>query len=341
MPCSKCKSDFTLFNWKIKCGECEDKYCNKCLKRKDGVLYCEVCLILIKRPPDRYKLMELKVKELRDYLNKNNISTYGLVEKKELVDLFCNKHIPEKQRKGVDKLTANFGDPLRPINGFFNNLESVITDNRSQQRAPPPTIPVPPPPQRTRPVPPPPRPPRTSPPQSNPQSPSRVEQSSAPSAPPFDAFEQQPTTSQESQWRETPTHTIPTPSTQENTPESSPLPVRHPKLEDFSSSEEIGQLSSRQLKILLTINRVDFKGCIEKGELLEKAQRLWEDNNEHKDIAENVPVDELCKLCMDAPLDCVLLECGHITSCIDCGKKLAECPICRQYVVRVVRTFKA
>lgn len=44
---------------------------------------------------------------------------------------------------------------------------------------------------------------------------------------------------------------------------------------------------------------------------------------------------------MDAPLDCVLLECGHIASCVNCGKQLAECPICRQYVVRVVRIFKA
>lgn len=44
---------------------------------------------------------------------------------------------------------------------------------------------------------------------------------------------------------------------------------------------------------------------------------------------------------MDAPLECVLLECGHMATCIDCGKKLNECPICRQYVTRVVRTFKA
>lgn len=338
MPCSKCKSDFTLFNWKIKCGECEDKYCNKCLKRKEGILYCEVCLILIKRPPDRLKLMELKVKELRDYLNKNKISTYGLVEKKELVDLFCNKHIPEKQRKGVDKLTANFGDPLRPINGFFNNLESVITEQRNAPRPPPPTIPVPPPPpQRTRAAPPPP----PAPPQTAPQSPQHSEPAAQPTAPPFEGDEEQPTTSQESQWAETPTHAIPKRSTQENTPESSPVPAKHPKLEDFTTPDELKQLSSKQLKILLTINRVDFKGCIEKGELLEKAQRLWEDNNERKDLPENVPLDELCKLCMDAPLDCVLLECGHITSCIDCGKKLAECPICRQYVVRVVRTFKA
>lgn len=79
-------------------------------------------MILLKRPPDRNKLMELKSKDLQDYLNKNNVSTYGLVgnnkititdktrnyrsflyvflEKHELVDLFCNVHILIN-RKGV------------------------------------------------------------------------------------------------------------------------------------------------------------------------------------------------------------------------------------------------
>ena len=50
---------------------------------------------------------------------------------------------------------------------------------------------------------------------------------------------------------------------------------------------------------------------------------------------------ELCKICMDATIDCVLLECGHMVTCTKCGRKLNECPICRQYVIRVVHTFKA
>lgn len=128
----------------------------------------------------------------------------------------------------------------------------------------------------------------------------------------------------------------------EETADEISLPPKYPKIEDFGSAEELHTLSSKDLKILLTLNRVDFKGCLEKSELLERAERLWEDTNElRKEEPEKLPIQELCKLCMDAPLDCVLLECGHIATCIDCGKKLAECPICRQYVVRVVRTFKA
>lgn len=50
---------------------------------------------------------------------------------------------------------------------------------------------------------------------------------------------------------------------------------------------------------------------------------------------------DLCKICMDNPVDCVMLECGHMCTCLLCGKQMNECPICRQYVVRVVRTFKS
>ena len=51
--------------------------------------------------------------------------------------------------------------------------------------------------------------------------------------------------------------------------------------------------------------------------------------------------DNLCKICMDAPVDCVLLECGHMVTCTKCGKRMSECPICRQYVIRAVHVFKS
>lgn len=51
--------------------------------------------------------------------------------------------------------------------------------------------------------------------------------------------------------------------------------------------------------------------------------------------------DSLCKICMDSPIDCVLLECGHMVTCTKCGKRMSECPICRQYVVRAVHVFRS
>ena len=107
------------------------------------------------------------------------------------------------------------------------------------------------------------------------------------------------------------------------------------------------------------LNRVDFKGCCEKNELIERVSRLWNEYNScpckiykfnWSDLyvilifiaaIEKLPSDDLCKICMDAPIECVILECGHLATCTNCGKVLSECPICRQYIVRVVRFFRA
>ena len=56
---------------------------------------------------------------------------------------------------------------------------------------------------------------------------------------------------------------------------------------------------------------------------------------------EEIYDEDLCKICMDSKINCVLLDCGHLVTCTKCGRRLAECPICRQLVVRVVHVFKA
>lgn len=47
--------------------------------------------------------------------------------------------------------------------------------------------------------------------------------------------------------------------------------------DSFRFREELDDLSVKQLKEVLMLNRVDFKGCCEKSELLERVQRLWDD----------------------------------------------------------------
>lgn len=59
-------------------------------------------------------------------------------------------------------------------------------------------------------------------------------------------------------------------------------PHKYPKLSDFETVEELNELSVKQLKELLTLNRVDYKGCVEKSELLDRATRLWNDSNQYK-----------------------------------------------------------
>lgn len=119
---------------------------------------------------------------------------------------------------------------------------------------------------------------------------------------------------------------------------------------DIRDPSEIEKLSTRQLKVILTRNCVDYRGVIEKEVLREKVVQLWIDHNEQKhtggttDTSQDNPNDiddsQACKICMEREVNCVLLECGHMLTCVTCGRKLAECPICRQNVVRCVRTFR-
>ena len=50
------------------------------------------------------------------------------------------------------------------------------------------------------------------------------------------------------------------------------------------------------------MNRVNFKGCVEKDELLKILQRLWKQEQKNKDNLESMEDDSLCKICMDAPV---------------------------------------
>ena len=50
---------------------------------------------------------------------------------------------------------------------------------------------------------------------------------------------------------------------------------------------------------------------------------------------------ELCNICMVNPIDCLILECGHMCTCLICAEALLKCPICRQQISRIVKAFKS
>ena len=54
-----------------------------------------------------------------------------------------------------------------------------------------------------------------------------------------------------------------------------------------------------------------------------------------------VPDSDLCNIFMSIPIDCLILECGHMATCLACAKSLSKCPICRKQVVRIVKAFKS
>lgn len=60
-------------------------------------------------------------------------------------------------------------------------------------------------------------------------------------------------------------------------PEEAPVSGRRASLSDLSCLDDIEVLSVRQLKEILARNFVDYKGCCEKWELMERVSRLYQD----------------------------------------------------------------
>jgi len=47
----------------------------------------------------------------------------------------------------------------------------------------------------------------------------------------------------------------------------------------------------------------------------------------------------MCSVCWDEQCNCVLLSCGHISTCYQCGMKLSKCPLCRKVIDAVHDVF--
>ncbi|KAJ1730202.1 hypothetical protein LPJ61_003139 [Coemansia biformis] len=115
-----------------------------------------------------------------------------------------------------------------------------------------------------------------------------------------------------------------------------------------------GTLSIKALKAVLAANYVDFSNLVEKHELVQRVQRLV-DNTRLEMAGADTPrnddearqfEDNTCKICWDSTTNCVFLNCGHMCTCLECGNKILasarrECPICREYIAKVVHVFRA
>ncbi|KAI8597368.1 hypothetical protein EDD21DRAFT_385611 [Dissophora ornata] len=137
-------------------------------------------------------------------------------------------------------------------------------------------------------------------------------------------------------------------------------------LENLMSSEtDPSTLSIKVIKALLDHSCVTYVGVVEKRDLVDRLQKLIDNTRAENEMIQEQEAsiskkpaesskpsvgganedDNLCKLCCDAALNCVMLNCNHMSTCMDCGKLIMEgsrmCPICREYVVRLLHVFRA
>ena len=107
----------------------------------------------------------------------------------------------------------------------------------------------------------------------------------------------------------------------------------------------VGELSTKDMKVVLTKNMVDYSEFLEKREFVAAIHRLMDNHTKEiklaKESERNEDDTEFCKICYERVINCVFLECGHMFSCVECGRKLNECPLCRERIVRIVHTFRS
>lgn len=79
--------------------------------------------------------------------------------------------------------------------------------------------------------------------------------------------------------------------------EDSFVPGRRASLSDLTDLEDIEGLTVRQLKEILARNFVNYKGCCEKWELMERVTRLYKDQKGLQHLGEALPRRRLLSLC--------------------------------------------
>ncbi|XP_072318252.1 E3 ubiquitin-protein ligase rififylin-like [Eucyclogobius newberryi] len=313
--CSSCGGAFSNTQKKHVCVDCGLSYCSTCSARLEPrPRLCHTCQRFYGNLLQRAELMRLKVKELRDYLHLHHVSTHLCREKEDLVELVMGHQssseasTPDSTPPPLITATETHAPPTE------RQIPPTETNTLPAERQAPPTE------SQTTPT-------ETQAPPTDVQAPPTDAQ-----VPPIYAEDLPPEPS-----------TIQSESLEDEDEEEEQIgPRRRASLSDLSCEDDVEKLSVRRLKEILARNFVDFKGCCEKWELMERVRRLYRDKSSLQQEGGAAAADELlCRICMDSPIDCVLLECGHMITCTQCGKRMSECPICRQYVVRAVHVFRS
>ncbi|XP_063713550.1 E3 ubiquitin-protein ligase rififylin-like [Symsagittifera roscoffensis] len=330
MPCASCSSQFNLLSRKIKCETCELIFCEPCVlpceSSGGGVsspaavpsLSCLSCFVFRGPVLLRSQLVRLRVRDLMRQLRAKGVSdTRGCLTKAELVNLLAN--VPQ-----VTLLMDDVMEESQSTSHANNNTNSnQFTSNGDAQHNG----------------------------STNGGAGNRNNNNNNSNYNQGDSSSSSRTNHSQQHYQcDSGSSSVPNGSADDSGKPSS-QPKERKQLSSINNEEDIDKLHVRELKEILVNNFVVIRGLCEKDELVQKTKMLWRQEigqrraaaamkakfNDHEP---NISEDDTCKICMDAPINCVLLECGHMVSCVTCGKQLAECPICRQYVVRAVHTFR-
>uniref|UniRef100_A0A673WF88 RING-type E3 ubiquitin transferase n=1 Tax=Salmo trutta TaxID=8032 RepID=A0A673WF88_SALTR len=256
--CKACGLAFSVFRRKHICSDCKKSFCALCSVLQENLRCCTTCHLLRGTAFQRPQLMALRVKDLRQYLLLRNIPTDTCREKEDLVDLvLCHLEAGENtSTQGAVEEEEEEEDT--------DSLHSLPHSLPHSLHASPPSA--------TR---------------------RSASEQSALSASQGDAPLSRSDSSGTAQSQHGEAPTIPLlhlePS-REPTIEVSPVTQRRMRasLSDLDNEGDIECLSVRQLKEILARNFVNYSGCCEKWELIERVHRLYRENEQNRKSMENV-----------------------------------------------------
>lgn len=289
----------------------------------------------------------MPVRILNDYLQAYNIQTNYALEKTDLVKLiyetqlndshesFFRSNCPGSTSQTNSAESVNLSNPANPTNTNRRNSRDTTSGNHSRQRSN--SVPPQNSSSQTRPR------PRT---QST--APSNLQPNTFPEEF-FQQFAAQLSQTINEATRQNQSSYSASAPTSPQQPASFPQPKptdSPPSIETVVKDKlDVTKFSPKLLISILKDNHVDVKNVLEKTELLSKVQRLIDNYKaDHESNATSGTNENICKICFSSPINCVILECGHLAVCMDCGKELlkrhGECPFCRGIISRVVHTFR-
>ena len=74
--------------------------------------------------------------------------------------------------------------------------------------------------------------------------------------------------------------------------------------------------------------------------LAEQRRRARENEISKREVTSQNDKDA-CKICFSGAANTVIIPCGHMCACVECGSRLDLCPICRSQIIRIQEVFRA
>ncbi|KAK7478278.1 hypothetical protein BaRGS_00030536, partial [Batillaria attramentaria] len=282
--CETCDNNFSLFKRRKICKDCRRVFCSTCLPKPPSNLaqngrQCQKCTILTSGKFTRAQLQAWRVKDMRCFLDTRNIPTSTCKEKHDLIDLllmhFCLESTSAlNEQQEHDRLVGELADRMRNSSFYMSpSLPHQVPDPDDNTPPSSPGFLMAPPEQTT---------------DSTRQAEILVgvvggdedddmvdEMSNLQSILTGHLRDRQQREMREAMER------LQEELGQEE-PESRPG-IQRATIDDVQSQEDVENLTVRQLKEILVNNFVDYKGCVEKHELVDRVKRLWVETQANKE----------------------------------------------------------